>query len=639
MPLYRAFLRTLGAVALLVVAMACGGKSDTATASSTTINLAGTVTFTRVPLALDANGVPTGLVDSSVATNLVTKPAGGVLIRAYQRYDQTNPDGTTTTATWRLIKTGFTDANGLYGLVVPKDRPLMVEVLSSFDGTGGHTVNLIGDPAGIQSLVPQASRYRYALRKAIDGTAPAGNPTPSALPTGDAVVNFSVGLTDPWWLTNPSYDRSSFVATAVGGAILETSLPGRTTGSGSRILAIGDTVRSFVATYGAATPGASVDLHYAPGVSETRGSFIEYDRSVYPLAYDDYLANRHYFGSLRGASANDDAFDEGVILPLLARNLLWAGTMSRTFAVGSAPLFPTASALKDLSPEVALVEGLAGAMAANVLKSPYLADTQGTALAAPVLDIRDIGALSPSQLSPFSAPALRALGWEVILKANSVSSPGTSATWATINPLAASRFFFAPTAPTATTPDTEPLNIYTQLARLKEVKATGEPVDLAALFTDPVLTSLTAPYGVTWVRPTTGAYAAFALSWGTDPNSLTTPLAPFTLSMTKAVQVRGSYPNLSQGEVVYAGFSLNADKRYVLGMTISPALDAGNQIDLDLPFLGRTFSFTGAGGTTTAVTLPVNNTAPYFHPARIRLKSPTAVQPDVTVTVSFTPSL
>lgn len=638
MPLYRALLRTLGAVALLVVAVACGGKNDETPAASTTINVGGTVTYARVPLAKDANGVPTGLVDSTVAANLVTKPARGVLVRAYQRYDQTNPDGTTTTATWRLVKFAFTDDSGLYGLSVPKDRPLMIEVMSTFDGGGGRSVNLIGDPAGIQSLVPQASRYRYAMRKAIDGTSPVGNPTPAALATGDTVLNFTVGLTDTWWLTNPTYDRGSFVATAISSAVAETTLPGRSTGSGSRILAIGDTVRSFIQAYGAATPGASIDLHYAPGLSETRGSFIEYDRSLYPLSYDDYLASRHYFGSLRGGPANDDAFDEAVILPLLARNLTWAGIMSRTFTVGNAPLFPVATALPDLSPDMALVEGFAEAMAANVLKSPYLADTQGTTLAAPVLDIRDIGALTPSQLSPYSAPALRALAWEVILKANSVASPGTPATWDTINSLGATRFLLAPAAPT-TTPDAEPLNIYLQLARLKETRITGEPVDLATVFTDAVITSLTAPYGLTWPRPTTGAQAAFALSWGTDPNSLTTPLAPLTLSMTKALQVRGSYPNLSQGEVAYAGFSLNADKRYVLGLTISPALDPGNQVELALPFLGQAFTFTGAGGTTAAVTLPVNNTAPYFHPVRLRLMSPATVQPDVTVTVSFTPSL
>src|SRR5512133_155590 len=98
MPLYRASLRALGAVALLAAALACGGKKGgTTSASSTTITLSGSVTYTRVPLATDANGVPTGLVDSSVAANVQTKPARGVLVRAYRRVDQLNPDGSTKT--------------------------------------------------------------------------------------------------------------------------------------------------------------------------------------------------------------------------------------------------------------------------------------------------------------------------------------------------------------------------------------------------------------------------------------------------------------------------------------------------------------------------------------------------------------
>ena len=62
MPLYRASLRALGAVALLAAALACGGKKGgSSPAAATTINLSGTVTYARVPLATDANGVPTGL--------------------------------------------------------------------------------------------------------------------------------------------------------------------------------------------------------------------------------------------------------------------------------------------------------------------------------------------------------------------------------------------------------------------------------------------------------------------------------------------------------------------------------------------------------------------------------------------------
>jgi hypothetical protein len=642
MPLYRASLRALGAVALLAAALACGGKKSGTPAAATTITLSGTVTYTRVPLATDANGVPTGLVDSSVAANLKTLPVKGVLIRVYQRYDQLNPDGTTKSTSWLVLPGGstYTDSNGLYAVTVSKDRPLMVELLSTFDGGEAHSINLVGDPAGINSTLPQAIRYRYAMRKAIDGTATAGDPTPSAIPTGDSTVNFAVGLTDAWWLVNPSYIFGNSVAPDAGNPVLETTLSGRTTGTGSRILAIGDTIANFRNVYGLATPGATLDLHYAPGVSEPRGSFVEYDRSVYPLAYDDHLATLHYFGSLQGGPANDDAWDEGVILPLIARNAHFSGNAGRTYSISRSPLLPPAVALTDLSPDMARIEGLADAMAAYILKSPYLADTQGTALAAPVVDIRDISGLTSAQLTPYSAPAIRALAWEIILKANSLASPGTPATWATLNAVTAARFFVPPARTyTDGTRDAEPLNIYSQLLRLKDAKAAVEPVDLATIFTDSALTTLTAPYGMPWPRPTTGTYASFVTAWGTDPNALTTPLAPFTLSMAKAVQVRGAYPNLSEGEVFYSGFSLSADKRYVIGVTISPALAAGGELDLDLPVLDRTFTFTGSGGTTPATVLTVSTTAPVYHPVRVRLKSPGALQPDVSVTVSFTPSL
>src|SRR5512133_1801179 len=150
MPLYRASLRALGAVALLAAALACGGKKSETPAAATTINLSGTVTYARVPLATDANGVPTGLVDSSVAANLKTLPAKGVLIRVYQRYDQLNPDGTTKSTSWLVLPGGstYTDSNGLYAVTVSKDRPLMVELLSTFDGGEAHSINLVGDPAG-----------------------------------------------------------------------------------------------------------------------------------------------------------------------------------------------------------------------------------------------------------------------------------------------------------------------------------------------------------------------------------------------------------------------------------------------------------------------------------------------------------
>ena len=108
--------------------------------------------------------------------------------------------------------------------------------------------------------------------------------------------------------------------------------------------------------------------------------------------------------------------------------------------------------------------------------------------------------------------------------------------------------------------------------------------------------------------------------------------------MAKAAQVNGAYPNYSQGEVFYAGFSLNADKRCILSAAISPALAAGARVDVDLPQMNRTFQFTGTGGSTEVIVIPVNTTAPYFHPVRLRMVSPAAVQPDSTVTLSLTPA-
>ncbi|WP_243323838.1 hypothetical protein [Geothrix sp. SG200] len=644
MPLYRATLRALGAVVLLASALACGGKKsgDTA-AAATTITVSGTVTYSRVPLATDANGVPTGLVDSTVAANLKSMPARYAKIRVYQRNDQLNPDGVTKSTSWILVSSKddstYTDANGAYAVTVAKDKPLMVELLSSFDG-GGTPVNLIGDPAGINSTVPQSTRLRYAMRKAVDGTAPSGDPTPSALPAGNSVVDFTVGLSDAWWLVDPTLISGYLMGPEGAHPILETSLSGRTTGTGSRVLAIGDTVASYRNTFGTATPGGVLDLHYAPGVSEPRGSFVEFDHSVYPLAFDYLRQTFHYFGSIQGGPTNDDAWDEGVILPLIARGALYASGSGRTFSIPRAPLFPVGAALADLSPDMARIEGLAGAMAADVLKSPYLADTQGTGLAAPAVDIRDLSTLTSAQLTPYAAPALRALAWEIILKANSLTSPGTSTDWAKIDPLAAARLFLAPGRTNSDgLRDSEPLNIYSQVARLKESKTAAEPVDLAAIFTDSTLGALTTPFGMPWPRPTTGPLASFVVNWGTDPNALTTPLAPFTLSMAKAVQVGGSYPNQSEGEVFYSGFNLSADRRYVIGVSISPALAAGSEVDLDLPYIDRSFAFTGAGGTTDVVTLPAYRTPPAYHPVRVRLKSPGAIQPDVIVTVSFTPSL
>ena len=643
MPLYRAFLQTLGAFVLLAMALACGGKSRTTPAASTTVVISGTVTYKRVPLAKDAQGVPTGLVDATDATKLLSLPARGAMMRIYQQVEETQPNGAKIQV-WTISGSVMTDTLGAYSATVTKDLPTMVELLSTFDGGGSIQIHVDAEPGGINSSTGVLNRLRYSLRKAPDGTAPAGVSTPNSKASAATKLDFTVGLNDVWWVVDPSYNTSSGEASQITQATLETDYPGRTAGlgTGSRILGIGDTIASFIAVYGSATPGASIDLHYWLGRSEALGSFIQYDRSVFPQAYDATLGKYRFFGSLRGASSNDDAWDEGVIMPMLARNVLYASNSGRTYSVSLNPLLPVGAALTNLIPDMARIEGLADAMAANVLKSPYLADTNGTLLALPIKDLRDVTGLTAAQLTPYSAPALRALAWQIILKANSLSTPGLATDWTNLNPLAAARFFYAPAAATngatdATARDIEPLNIYSQLKRLSEAKSATEPADLAALFTDAVLTPMTAPYGITWPRPTTGTYSSFVADWGTDP---TGALPAVALSMTRAVTVNSVYPNLSQGEVFYTGFSLNlnVDKRWVLSATITPALNAGNRIDVDFPMMGRTFTFSGAGGVPTdPFVLPVNNTVPYYHSVRVRLRSASTPQPDVTVTLRLTP--
>ena len=645
MRLYRAFLQSMGAIALLVLVLACKGKSHSSADGSVTVS--GTISYVRVPLATDANGVPTGLADASVATNLVTLPARGVLIRAFQQVPQTQADGSTTT-NWVFITStstsSTTDTPGQYSLTVPGGRATMIEVLSTFVGGASRFVNVVAEPGGINSSTPALDRLRYGIRKAVDGTAPAGNNAPNAVINGNTTLNVTVGLNDEWWLVNPSYNLGTGVSdSSVKSAVLETSISGRSAGlgSGSRILGIGDTLASFVYNYGNSTPGGTLDLHYWPGRTEAQGSYINYDTTAFPQAYDPSSNAFHYFGSIAAGPVNDDAWDEGVTLPMLGRNALYANGLGaiRTFAVPLNPYFPLGTALPNLVPDMALIEGLPDAMAANVLKSPYLADTKGTALAS-LKDIRDLSALTSAQKNPYSAPAVRAFAWQVILTANSLATPGVQANWSTINPLAAARFFVGPAGSTngatdGTARDIEPLNIYTQITRLKESKLSTEPVDLAAVFTDAVLAPLGTPFGIPWPRPSTGSLAVFADDWGTDPTGAL-PVVPLT--MAQATQVHGLYPNLTPGELVFAGFRLTADKRCVLSATISPALQAGSRIDVDLPKMNRTFSFTGSGGSTPVIIIPQFGNPPVYHPVRVWLRSPSALQPDVILTLTLTPS-
>jgi hypothetical protein len=471
----------------------------------------------------------------------------------------------------------------------------------------------------MNSSLNQADRPLYLMRKGLDGSNPDNNPTPGTAATANVTVNFTVGLQDKWWL-------------GVTSGTLATSAIRETQGTGSRALAILDSIFSFQSLYGRVLPSASagdiLDLHYRPGISETRGSYVEFDRTLFPQSFDSYTGSRHFFGSLRGASANDDAWDEAVIFTLLGRNhqaYTWVNSLK-----------PVGQNLTHLAPDLALAEGFAQGMAANLLKSPYLADTHGAS--ATVLDIRDRSGLAADQISPFSGPNLAALCWDLILTGNSIALPGTSSTWSNINTSAMVRFFgLAMPKNSDGTKFVDIYSIFGQIKRLQEAQITGEPVNLQSIFTDAALTPLLTGYGITWPRPTTGPLASFLLDWGTDPNTQTTALPALSLSMSKAVQVQGTYPNASENEVAYAQFFLSKDVAYNFSVVTQPAvLPAGTALEIFFPGVSRTFTFNGTT-PATRLTMPGNSSTPVLEFVRVRILSPSQISPDIQATIQLVP--
>lgn len=606
----RAVVAGLALVPLLFLS-ACKGSSDSSGSPINTITVSGTVTYTRVPLLKDANGVPTGL--ETDPAKFESKPARGILVRFYKSVEETAADGTKVTV-WKLAANAdsITDATGKYSATVEKDTPVFVEVYSI---AGEPLVRLIADPLGMNSPLNQSERPLYLLRKGLDGSSPENNPTPATKATANATVDFSVGLQDRWWIGVPN-------PTLVTTAVRETQ------GSGSRVVGILDSIYTFKSTYGRALPGgtqsATFDLHYRPGVNEARGSYVEFDRTVFPQSFDSNVGSRHYFGSLRGGPANDDAWDEAVIFTMLGRNA--------QSSAWTAALRPVAQNLTHLAPDLAAAEGMAYGMAVNLLKSPYLADTSSTGIT--VVDVRDRSSLAPDQISPYSGPNIGALCWDLILAGSSVSTPGTPATWASINSSAMPRFFSAALPKNADgTKFVDIISIYGQIKRLQEAQVTGEPVNLASIFTDSALTPLLSAYGLTWPRPTTGTHASFLLDWGTDPKTSTTPIPALAFSMAKAVQVNGAYPNASESEVVYAQFYMAKDTAYDFSIV---ALPAGASVEAYFPVIGTTLVFS-SGSAPARLILPGNSTTPQLHFVRIRVLSPNQLAPDFLATVQFVP--
>ncbi len=186
-------LMAFGAAGFLTFSLACKSSStSTGTVTETkTATISGKVTYVRIPLLSDANGVPTGLETNPA--NFKVLPLRGAQIRVYQAKDETNPDGSKTRVWVLPAAPTLTDSTGAYTIPVPQGADTFVEVSSIFL-ISGQRVRLIADPNGINSSLPQSERVIYAARKGVDGTAPAGNPTPGTLITANTTLNFDLGL-------------------------------------------------------------------------------------------------------------------------------------------------------------------------------------------------------------------------------------------------------------------------------------------------------------------------------------------------------------------------------------------------------------------------------------------------------------
>jgi len=604
---------TLGMISL---ALGCGGKTPVNAVTTPVYTVSGTVKYTRVPLVKDpVSGVPTGL--ETDPAKFLEMPARGILVRAIQGKDEIDATGTTVKV-WRVVGSTLTTSTGNYTLSVQGESPTYVEVMGVGQFGSSNQLQIIA--TDIASSLPILDRPLYVLRKGADGTSSGANPAPGAILTSNSSVNFDVGLDSTWWISpsSPSLVRNSTLETI---------------GSGSRILGILDSAYSFESSYGDATPGATLHLHYqkgAPWNFGTRASFVEFDTTVYPAAFNGGSLN--FFGAIRSDSSLDDTWNEATLFSLFARNWIVRQGISGVLPTQS---LPDRTDLQDLAPGMAVHEGFVQAIASILMKSPYLSQK----LSSPTV-VRDIRIKSGLGSDAYSAANIAALAWEVALKCDSLPSPGTPVDWEKIKPASSIRFFTAILLQDSNNYPSDIVSIYSQIARLRETKGSTETIDLGAIFTDATLTTLLSPFGLTWPRPTAGVEACYLMDWGKDPNTAVTPIPAFTLSMANA-HLNGEstavYPNYSKGEVLHARFLLSRDRKYRLTIqnpdgTLA-VVPATAKIEVLIGNSAKIFS--SLVSTADDFWLLGNATTPIYHQVRVRLLSPSVQQPDLPITLGL----
>ena len=550
-----------------------GGRNQTDDSAARTVT--GTITYTRLPIKVDNNGYPLGLDSQDNAEIL---PLRGAYVRVVCSKEETMPDDSKVEV-WYVYDWDYTNSEGEYTASLPDDDtiPAYVEVQSVFNNYG-YLVRIIADPDGINSQIPQADRVIYSMRKGIDGSAPFDNPMPAATVEGKVELDFEIGLDDGWWITHPSEQHAQ-------SAQLEFY------GTGSKVAAIIDTLYTASTLIGNPTPGATLDLHYRQNITEPFGTYVEYDRARFPLAYEPSSSTGggvlHFFGSVRGGpgAENDDAWDQGTLLSMMARNSMRGTQIPGRFQFPPKKYSDISdgrnqSIISSLQPTMAMAEGLPDAIAAIVLKTPFLTSGSGTA----VKDIRKITEL-PQDI--YSSPAITAFTWEVALKANSITAPGEPDTWEKIEPNSIPHFYSLQSEiyydeESEYSEITDLPSLFTQLKRLSEISGSLDSVDLTEIFTDNVITQMATPFfGEIWPRPIEGPLSNFITDWGLDPNSATDALPSFTLSMSDSVaDAEGNFSNLTYKENFSAKIRLSKDVAYRLSVIPDPPLPTGASIEV-----------------------------------------------------------
>ncbi len=639
----RACAAMLISAVVLCAGLGCHKSSSSSTSTSTTLTVTGKVTFTRIPIHRDAAGVPTGLETDS-STFVTTYISRGLALRFFQLRPQVNPDYTTTYV-WTQVAAATTDTDGKYTATVPKDYETFAEISAQITEpvSPSSTVNIVSDPQGVYSQKLITDRTTYVIRKALDGTVSTTDAVHSSMATADTTLDWAVGLNDPWLVVPPKWwspAKSTF------------TYP-ETVAAGSRILGILDSCYEFATTFGNVVPASSaatLDLHYRPGLTTRRGTFIEFNAQAFPKAFDGlsfhYLGSVSAGGTVDGVAQGDDAFDTGVLYPLLGRATIYGQRKTN--------IIPTGYPATSLAPDLALIEGFGDVMAAALQKHPYLPAGPSGNRYGTLRDIRDLSALPASQIGPFSAPAISALTWELILHAQGLPTPGTKTDWDKIAALDMYRLYVGlnPTTTVGTaTVVVDTVSIYTQLARLQESKASTDALDLKTLFTDAYLVPICARFNIPWTTAADAILPKYTTNWGIDPNTLFSPLPTATFTMSGATKIKryylddngleqsvDYYPNNSHGEVAYTLFAMSLDATYNLKAKTVPDLPAGAAIELVLDGnLLEPKLFTPGGATSFPLTLKgsADLTTPTYHSFRIRMLSPTTLVSDTQVTVQL----